>query len=97
MWLSYFFLGSSTPRISSSISITKTSKNPTNLSKQSDTTKTGSKASSHLKTSSPSNPFNISTSSNKNTTSSSNSSSHNQVYNRGAVEDSDEESLIIHE
>ena len=52
-----------------------------------------------------SNPFNISTSSSKSTYSPTSSSPvkefvlspNNQAYNRGAVEDSDEESLVIHE
>ena len=101
-------LGSSgvTPRLSSSISITKTSKNPVNLKTATDTSYSKRINKTPKQKMSPtSNPFNISTSSSKSTYSPTSSSPvkefvlspNNQAYNRGAVEDSDEESLVIHE
>ena len=94
-----------TPRLSSSISITKTSKNPMNLKTPTDTSQSKKTNKSHKQKISPtSNPFNISASSTKSSSSPSSSSpakeivlSPNNAYNRGAVEDSDEENLVIHE
>ena len=95
-----------TPRLPSSVSITKTSsKAPVNLKTASETSPNRkSQKPSKPKTSLTANPFNISTSF-KNTSSLSVTSPkgeivlspNNPAYNRGAVEDSDEENLVIHE
>ena len=90
----------STPRLPASVSITKTSKGLKAPAETMYNKKT--QRSPKQKTSPTPNPFNITTSSKSTTGSSPNIkdavlSPNNSTYNRGAVEDSDEESLVIHE